>query len=149
MNVQPAPPPVDEAVRIAALEKSAQLFARESSRRAATDQLLKSHFNRYWNRAYEQGAIDGFLEANERQQAQITDLCHALRLLCGAVPEGMASDNPVLKTALTISRLLLGGDACEDKDEHAGDPAFTVGKRVLEPDGERESLKEDGTKEAL
>lgn len=31
-----------------------------------------------------------------------------------------------------MSRLLLYGESCEQKDEHAGDPAFMVGKSGAE-----------------
>jgi hypothetical protein len=112
MSFASAFPPEDESARIAALGRDAQLFARAASKAPVTDQLLRSHFNRFWNRAYEQGAIDGYLEGHERHRGEAADLCRALRLLAGAVPENVASDNPVLKTALTIARSLLYPDDC-------------------------------------
>lgn len=125
MNFQQPIPPVSEAERVAAIGEAAQLFARESSRKPAIDQLVRTHFNRYWNRAYEQGAIDGFLEASRRREAEIAGLCHALRFLAAAITENMVVDNPLLKTAFTLARNTLAGD-CGPRDEHAGDPAFLV-----------------------
>ena len=107
MSFVSALPPEDESARLEALGRDAQLFARASSKRPATDQLLHAHFIRYWNRAYEQGAIDGYLEGHERSRAEAADMARALRLLAGAVPENVTSDNPILKTALTIARSLL------------------------------------------